>query len=488
MTVARLAWWSATVGLAAAVAPRVDPLLVHRPVTALSVGICAGAILFATLARKGISPAAVATIPRDRLVTRALVLTVKSAQEEAVWRALLLGALVGPLGRVGALATSTVLFAAGHVGRQGARAAQQLATGAVFGLVYLATGRLGAAIGAHATYNVLIGVGLLSLADTSGRATSDLLPGFVRSPEPPPIRPRRGARPAVPEQLASLEAVSKSFGAVRALDGIDLELRPGEILALLGPNGAGKSTAVSLMLGLRRADAGQVLLHGLDPRDPEAKRHVGVVLQNVGFPMSLRVREIVELVRAHFPDAPPTGVVLERLGLADLSARAALGLSGGQQRRLAVALALSGTPTTLFLDEPTAGMDATGRRGLLADIAAFAAGGGAVLLTTQQLAEAEEVASRVVLLVRGRILLEGTVQEVRAHAGLAKVTVRAAELPSLPSIASVESNLDRHVVYVDDSDAFVAGLVRSGVPFRELEVTQVSLEDAFVTLTREPDE
>ena len=274
LTVARLAWWSATVGLAAAVAPRVHPLLVHRPVTALSVGICAGAILFATLARKGISPAAVAAIPRDRLVTRALVLTVKSAQEEAVWRALLLGALVGPLGRVGALAASTVLFAAGHVGRQGARAAQQLATGAVFGLVYLATGRLGAAIGAHATYNVLIGVGLLSLADTSGRATSDVLPGFVRSPGPPPIRPRRGARPAVPEQLASLEAVSKSFGAVRALDGIDLELRPGEILALLGPNGAGKSTAVSLMLGLRRADAGQVLLHGLDPRDPEARRHV----------------------------------------------------------------------------------------------------------------------------------------------------------------------------------------------------------------------
>jgi ABC-2 type transport system ATP-binding protein len=288
--------------------------------------------------------------------------------------------------------------------------------------------------------------------------------------------------------VASLARVSKSFGPVRALDGVDLALRPGEILALLGPNGAGKSTAVSLLLGLRRPDSGRVLLYGRDPRDPEARRRVGVVLQEVGFPLSLRVRETVDFIRAHFPEASPTDGVLERLDLNDLSDRVALGLSGGQQRRLAVALALAGSPQTLFLDEPTAGMDATARRALLRDIAAFAAQGGAVLLTTQQLAEAEEVASRVVLLVRGRTLLEGTVAEVRGRAGLAKVTLRAEELPPLPSIASVESSFDRHVVYVDDADAFVAGLVRSGVPFRELEVAQVSLEDAFVSLTQEPAE
>jgi ABC-2 type transport system ATP-binding protein len=139
----------------------------------------------------------------------------------------------------------------------------------------------------------------------------------------------------------------------------------------------------------------------------------------------------------------------------------------------------------LFLDEPTAGMDATARQTLLRDLASFAADGGAVFLTTQQLAEAEEIASRVVLLVRGRILLEGTVAEIRARAGLAKVTVRTDELPRLPTVASVDSSLGRHVVYVDDADTFVAELVRSGVAFRELEVTQVSLEDAFVTLTRE---
>ena len=487
MTAARLGWWTATIVLAVMLAPRIDPLLEHGA-AAVPLGICAGALLFVILARKGISPAALATAPRARILARTVVLTVKAAHEEAVWRAVALGFLVGPIGRAGALAVSTCLFAAAHVNRLGIRAAQHLATGAVFGLAYLATGRLGAAIGAHATYNVLIGAGLLSRLDMSITGTSAPAQAFVRSPGPPRLPTRCEPSPVVTASVASLVAVSKSFGSVRALDGLDLELRPGETLALLGPNGAGKSTAVSLLLGLRRPDSGQVLLHGRDPRDAEARRTVGAVLQDVGFPLSLRVHEAVDFVRAHFPNAPPAEAVLERLGLTELSDRVALGLSGGQQRRLAVALALAGNPETLFLDEPTAGMDATARRALLRDIATFSADGGAVLLTTQQLAEAEEVASRVVLLLRGRILFEGSVAQVRARAGLAKVTVRAETLPRLPSVASVESSVDRHVVYVDDADAFVAGLVRSGVPFRELEVTPVSLEDAFVALTSEADE
>lgn len=487
MTAARLGWWTATIVVAVTVAPGIDPLLEYGA-AALPLGICAGAILFVILARKGISTAALASVPRERLVARSVVLTVKAAHEEAVWRAVALGVLVGPIGRAGALAVSTCLFAAAHVNRLGIRAAQHLATGAVFGLTYLLTGRLGAAIGAHATYNVLIGAGVLSRLDMSKSGTSVPPLALVRSPGPPRLPTRCEPSSAVTASVASLAAVSKSFGSVRAVDGVDLELRPGEILALLGPNGAGKSTAVSLLLGLRRPDSGQALLNGRDPRDARARRNIGAVLQDVGFPLSLRVREAVDFVRAHFPNAPPAEAVLERLDLAELSDRVALGLSGGQQRRLAVALALAGTPRALFLDEPTAGMDASGRRALLRDIATFAADGGAVLLTTQQLAEAEEVASRVVLLLRGRIIFEGTVAEVRARAGLAKVTLRAETLPHLPSVASVESSIERHVVYVEDADAFVAGLVRSGVPFRELEVTRVSLEDAFVALTSEADE
>jgi ABC-2 type transport system ATP-binding protein len=149
-----------------------------------------------------------------------------------------------------------------------------------------------------------------------------------------------------------------------------------------------------------------------------------------------------------------------------------------------VALALAGRPEVLFLDEPTAGMDAGARRALLRDLAAHAEAGGAVLLTTQQLAEAEEIASRVVLLSRGKVVLEGTVPEVRARAGSTRVTFRAERVPPLTGIAAIESHLDRHVVFVTDADVFVAELVRSRVAFSDLRVTPVSLEDAFVTLTR----
>jgi ABC-2 type transport system ATP-binding protein len=411
------------------------------------------------------------------------VLGAKSAQEEAIWRALLLGLLL-PIGCAGALAVSTVLFAAAHVGRLGRKAWAHLATGSLFGLAYLATGRLGAAIAAHGTYNVLVGVGPTAVPDMSCIDTGRASPRLVASETPSAdLRPMREQTAIDSPPLALLAGVTKSFASVKALDAVDLELRRGEIIALLGPNGAGKSTAVSIMLGLRRPDAGRVELCGRDPRDPAARRAVGAVLQDVGFPPGLRVRETVELVRAHYPSPAPTAELLERLGLASAAERHAGGLSGGQRRRLAAALALVGRPRILFLDEPTAGMDAGARRALRGDLAEFAAGGGAVILTTQQLAEAEAIATRVVLLAAGRAVLDGTLAEFRSHGGVTKVTVRTGELPRVDGIASVDSKGDRHVVHVADADAFVAELVRSGVPFRDLAVSPVSLEDAFLTFT-----
>jgi ABC-2 type transport system ATP-binding protein len=283
--------------------------------------------------------------------------------------------------------------------------------------------------------------------------------------------------------LLELQGVEARYGPIVALHGVSLVVEPGEVVALLGANGAGKSTAVSIMLGLRRPDAGRVELYGRDPREPGARRTIGAVLQDVGFPPGLRVRETVDLVRAHFPEAASREAVLERLDLAGAGERHAGGLSGGQRRRLAVALALAGNPQALFLDEPTAGMDAHGRRSLLDDLARFAADGGAVLLTTQQLAEAEAIATRIVVLAAGRILVEGTVAEVKARGGPTKVTLRAAGPPPLAGVDSVHSSGDRYVIYVDDADAFVTALVRSGVEFQELHVTPTSLEDAFVTLT-----
>jgi ABC-2 type transport system ATP-binding protein len=458
------------------------------PGEALVLGVLAGAGLFAALARRRIPVDGLRTVPSRRVLARSVVLCVRSAKEEAIWRGLGLGLLVATCGRLGALAVSSAVFAGAHVARQGRRAIVHLATGAVFGGAYLVTGRLGSAIVAHGTYNVLVGVGALAQEDMSvsdtGRAAPEVLASGARSRSRPRPHVRSPAKPsAAPE--ASLAGVAKSFGPVRALDGVDVELRAGEVLALLGPNGAGKSTAVAIMLGLRRPDAGRALLAGLDPTKPEARRHVGAVLQEIGFPQTLRVGELVELVRAHFPDARAADETLARLDLGAVARRQALGLSGGQRRRLAVALALAGRPRVLFLDEPTAGMDATARRALLQDLARFAAAGGSVLLTTQQLAEAEEIASRVVLLVRGRVVHDGTVAEIRGRAGLARVTLRARSLPRLAGVAAVHSLHDRHVVYVDDADRFVTDLVGSGIEFSELEVSRVSLEDAFVALTDE---
>ncbi|HET9243498.1 MAG TPA: ATP-binding cassette domain-containing protein [Gaiella sp.] len=486
-----LAGWIAVAAIAALLAPTVgaaDPTL-HPPGEALAFGLLVGLALFLVLARPRVPPAGVGRLPRRRLTARAVVLTAKAAQEEAIWRGLVLGLLLGPLGRAGAVAVSTVLFAAAHVGDLGRAAAVHLLTGLAFAGVYLTTGRLLAAVAAHGAYNVLLGAAALARETLSerdnGRGPAALVASRSSSRRPiampDPVPPR--ASPSV----AVLEGVVKAFGTVQALDGVDLELRQGEVLALLGPNGAGKSTAVSIMLGLRRPDRGVARLFDLDPRDPAARRHVGAVLQDVGFPPGLRVGEAVDLVRAHFDGADSQSDALARVGLSSLAERDAGGLSVGQRRRLAVALALTGHPAALFLDEPTTGMDATARRALLSDLRSFAAGGGAVLLTTQQLADAEEIATRVVLLAHGRVALTGSVPDVRARAGRARVTLRAPTLPPVPTAAAVETQGERHVVYVDDADAFVSELVRSGAAFSDLEVVPVSLEDAFVTITAEGD-
>jgi ABC-2 type transport system ATP-binding protein len=218
---------------------------------------------------------------------------------------------------------------------------------------------------------------------------------------------------------AALRSVSKRFGDALALNAVDLELRVGEVLAVLGPNGAGKTTALSILLGLRRPDAGRAELLGRDPRVPTVRERVGVTPQETGFPPTLRVREIVDLVRAHFPDPAPAEELLRRFGLVDVARRQAGGLSGGQRRRLSLALAFAGRPHVVFLDEPTAGLDVEARRTFWQEVRAYADAGRTVLLTTHHLEEAEALASRVVLLSRGRVVADGSpadlTERARAH-------------------------------------------------------------------------
>ncbi|OLL76400.1 ABC transporter, ATP-binding protein [Pseudonocardia sp. Ae168_Ps1] len=282
-----------------------------------------------------------------------------------------------------------------------------------------------------------------------------------------------------------LDGVTRRYGGTVALDGVDLVLEAGSLTGLLGPNGAGKSTLVNLVSGLRRADSGTVRLFGGDPRVAANRVALGTTPQQTGLPETLRVGEIVRFVSEHFPDPVPAGELLARFGLDGLERRQSGGLSGGQRRRLALALAFAGRPRLMLLDEPTTGLDVEGRRALWDPVREFHAGGGTVLLTTHYLDEIETLAERVVVLAQGRIRADGDVTAVRGMVRRSRVTVRAIALPDLPGVDLAERDGDRWTLHTADADELVRDLVRSGAAFADLGVAQASLEDPFLSLTGE---
>ncbi|MEV8639195.1 ABC transporter ATP-binding protein [Streptosporangium sp. NPDC051023] len=289
------------------------------------------------------------------------------------------------------------------------------------------------------------------------------------------------------EILARTVEVTREYGAVTALDRVSLDIRAGELVGLLGPNGAGKSTLVNLFAGLRRPTSGTVELLGGSPLDPLRRRGIGVTPQETGLPPALRVGECVDFVATHFPDAVDRGTLLERFDLGDLVRRQIGGLSGGQKRRLAVALAFVGNPRLVFLDEPTTGLDVEARRALWDAVKDFHAGGGTVVLTSHYLEEIEALAERVVVIGGGRVLTDDTMDAVRGLVGVRRVTLTSTELPDLPGVLGIEHEGSRTHLLTADADALVRELVLADVPFTDLEIRPTSLEEAFLTITtREP--
>ncbi len=215
---------------------------------------------------------------------------------------------------------------------------------------------------------------------------------------------------------ATLDGVRKTYGDTEALRGINLQIRPGELLALLGANGAGKTTADRALLGLAKPTSGEVRVFGGDPRDARSRTRIGALLQIARVPETLRVREHIHLFSSYYPNPRPIDEVIEAAGLQGLEKRKFGELSGGQQKRVLFALALCGNPDLLVLDEPTVGLDVEARRALWKQIRAFIAGGRSVLLTTHYLAEAEALANRVVVIHKGVVMAEGTPQEIKGDA------------------------------------------------------------------------
>ncbi len=278
--------------------------------------------------------------------------------------------------------------------------------------------------------------------------------------------------------------LAKSFGPVRAVRGIDLSVQPGEAFCFLGPNGAGKSTAINMMLGLSRPDSGEISVFGHAPDSRAARILTGYTAQDSDFPANLKVGELLEMVRRHYPDPRPASELLEQFGLDALQDRFAGGLSGGQRRRLGLAMAFAGNGRLVFLDEPTTGLDSSARKAFWDYATRFRDSGGALLITTHHLEEIETIADHICLINHGRIQIEGGVDEIRARLGQKFVYFNAPELPDLSPVTEVSEENGRFEVMTPDADALVRTLVQSGVVFRDLEIRSASLEQAIDELTR----
>ena len=294
------------------------------------------------------------------------------------------------------------------------------------------------------------------------------------------------------DPIARLDGAIKRYGRLTALDGANLQLHRGELLALLGPNGAGKTTAIALLLGLIRADAGRVELFGQDPQRIEARRRIGVMLQNAELPPTLRVGELLRLTASYYPAPRALAESAELAGVTDLLGRPYAKLSGGQQRRVQFALALCGRPELLFLDEPTVGMDIEARQKLWAAIRHLIGEGCSVLLTTHYLEEAEALADRVCVMAHGRMIHEGTVDQLRARVALKRIRCLSA-LPAdtvrgWPEVSDVQRDGERLHITAAEAEAVVRRLLDADRHLRELEVHRAGLAEAFTELTRDADE
>ncbi|WP_458245519.1 ABC transporter ATP-binding protein [Streptomyces sp. MAI_2237] len=305
------------------------------------------------------------------------------------------------------------------------------------------------------------------------------------------------AKAATGTPVVGFDQVSKTYGTVRAVDGLTLALHPGETVALLGPNGAGKSTTLDLLLGLKNADSGSVKVFGTSPREAIVAGRVGAMLQSGGLMDEVTVAELVRLGCDLHPRPYKPADVLARAGISQIADRKVNKLSGGQAQRVRFALATAGDSDLIVLDEPTTGMDVSARQAFWATMREQADQGRTVLFATHYLEEADAIADRVLVLHRGRLLADGTAAEIKAKAGARRVSfdlegpIDEAPLRDLPFLTSLTvSNSGSAAgsgqtvrLQSADADATVHALYGLGLYPRNLEVAGLGLEQAFVAIT-----
>lgn len=289
--------------------------------------------------------------------------------------------------------------------------------------------------------------------------------------------------------VAQLSGVTKRYGKTLALDALSFAVRPGELVALLGPNGAGKTTAIGLMLGTLEADEGAVSLMGGSPYDVQSRLGVGVMMQEVSLAPMLSAREHIALAASYYRDPLSVEQTVALTGIDAFADQRYGKLSGGQKRQVQFAVAVCGRPTLLFLDEPTVGMDVQAREALWRAIRALLDGRCSIVLTTHYLEEAEALANRVAVLAKGKLIADGSVEEMRAL--VTRKRIRCASALDVDHIRRwagvVDAVREGGLVHVtaSDAEAVVRRLFEADPGLGRLEVNQASLAEAFTALTRE---
>src|ERR1700760_3205971 len=292
--------------------------------------------------------------------------------------------------------------------------------------------------------------------------------------------------------VVSFENVRKSYGKVRAVDGLTMQLWPGETVAFLGPNGAGKSTSLDMLLDLRKPTSGRIAMFGSDPYHAIKNGRVGAMLQSGGLMPEVTVRELVTLVTGFHPKPEPVEQTMRRAGITKFADQRVDKLSGGQTQRVRFALAIVGDSALIVRDEPTTAMDVETRRSFWDNMKGEVAEGKTLLFATHYLEEADQAADRIIVINKGRLLADGTPAEIKARAGAKRIAfhldgMEEPFLLGLPALVNVEIRHDLVQIQTSDSDRTLYAVLDAGYRPRDLEVSSLGLEQAFLAITAEDD-
>jgi ABC-2 type transport system ATP-binding protein len=290
-------------------------------------------------------------------------------------------------------------------------------------------------------------------------------------------------------KVADIHQVAKIFDGKYALKQVSLEIQAGEVLAILGPNGAGKTTLINLMLGRLSLTSGEISIFGMRPGSIQLKRLCGAMLQISGLPEMSTVKEHIQLFQSYYAAPMPYQKVIDLAGLQEIQNQYSKNLSGGQKQRLLFALAICGNPKLLFLDEPSVGMDIESRKSLWRTITELKKNGTSVVLTTHYLEEADQLSDRIIMLNQGRIIHEGSPEQIKANINCKKIRfISSATMTDFLSIKpslKIESTGKYYEIQSNDSADTLKQIFQISDDIQDLTITGAALEDAFIQLNQE---